>query len=331
MRPLLLSNQKFYLGGKYSMNVSERGKNLIKSYEGCRLEAYYCPSGVLTIGYGHTGDVYPGQVITQAEADALFDQDIVGYVNSVRAYEDQLNQNQFDALVSFCYNCGAGALADVMVSGDIVGTMRLYVHGGGQVLPGLVRRREEEIALFNTPVDGNAPTPVESPITAPGIQPEPPIQNTGSYRVKYGDTLGEIANKFGTTISTLCTANGIYDPNLIYEGQVLKIANYNTTNVNGSYIVQSGDTLSAIASKLGTTVATLASLNGLANPDLIYVGQTLTTPSNGQIIARYYTIQSGDTLGEIAARYGTTVNALMGLNGITNPDVIYAGQTIRVG
>lgn len=109
MRPLLLSNQKFYLGGKYSMNVSERGKDLIKSYEGCRLEAYYCPSGVLTIGYGHTGDVYPGQVITQAEADALFDQDIVGYVNSVRAYEDQLNQNQFDALVSFCYNCGVGA------------------------------------------------------------------------------------------------------------------------------------------------------------------------------------------------------------------------------
>ena len=136
------------------MNISERGKNLIKSYEGCRLEAYYCPSGVLTIGYGHTGgDVYPGQVITQAEADALFDQDIVGYVNSVRAYEDQLNQNQFDALVSFCYNCGAGALADVMASGDIVGTMRLYVHGGGQVLPGLVRRREEEIALFNTPIE----------------------------------------------------------------------------------------------------------------------------------------------------------------------------------
>lgn len=313
------------------MNVSEKGKNLIKSYEGCRLEAYYCPSGVLTIGYGHTGDVYPGQVISQAEADALFDQDIVRYVDPVRVYEAQLNQNQFDALVSFCYNCGAGALADVMASGDIVGTMRLYVHGGGQVLPGLVRRREEEIALFNTPVGENTPTPTDSPITAPGVQPEPPIQNTGSYRVKYGDTLGEIANKFGTTVSALCTANGIADPNLIYEGQVLKIVNYNITNVNGSYIVQSGDTLSAIASKLGTTVATLASLNGLANPDLIYVGQTLTTPSNGQVTARYYTIQSGDTLGEIAARYGTTVNALMGLNGITNPDVIYAGQTIRVG
>ena len=58
------------------MNISERGKDLIKSYEGCRLEAYYCPSGILTIGYGHTGDVYPGQVITQTEADALFDQDI---------------------------------------------------------------------------------------------------------------------------------------------------------------------------------------------------------------------------------------------------------------
>ena len=165
MRPLLLSSQKFYLGGKYSMNVSERGKNLIKSYEGCRLEAYYCPSGVLTIGYGHTGDVYPGQVITQAEADALFDQDIVGYVNSVRAYEDQLNQNQFDALVSFCYNVGNidGLTGRGTRSIPVISTKMLdYNKSGGKVLSGLTKRRKLEQQLFNTPVFTGMPEPTPS-------------------------------------------------------------------------------------------------------------------------------------------------------------------------
>lgn len=131
------------------MRISEKGKKLIKKYEGCRLTAYRCPSNVLTIGYGHTGDVYEGQTITQAEADRLFDEDIKRYERPVQAYN--VNQNQFDALTSFCYNCGAGALEDVMTSGDVTGTMAMYKHGNNRVvLPGLVRRRKEEIELYNT-------------------------------------------------------------------------------------------------------------------------------------------------------------------------------------
>ena len=61
------------------MKISENGKNLIKKYEGCRLTAYFCPSGILTIGWGHTGDVKEGQTITQSEADRLFDLDIQKY------------------------------------------------------------------------------------------------------------------------------------------------------------------------------------------------------------------------------------------------------------
>lgn len=134
------------------MQLSENGKNLIKSFEGCRLEAYLCPANVWTIGWGHTGSsAYPGNSITQSEADKLFNDDIVRYEYPVRYY-DWLNQNQYDALVSFTYNCGSGALEDVMTSGDITGTMALYKKGGGIVLPGLVRRREAEINLFNTPV-----------------------------------------------------------------------------------------------------------------------------------------------------------------------------------
>ena len=133
------------------MNISENGKNLIKKYEGCKLTAYKCPAGVWTIGWGHTKTAKAGMVITQEEADRLFNEDIKKYEIHVQKYKN-LNQNQFDALVSFCYNCGAGALADVMSSNNITATMMLYVNASGKRLEGLVKRRTEEVALYNKPV-----------------------------------------------------------------------------------------------------------------------------------------------------------------------------------
>lgn len=97
-----------------------------------------------------------------------------------------------------------------------------------------------------------------------------------------------------------------------------------------TYVIQPGDTLSEIAERYGTTYQTLAALNGITNPNLIVVGQTIRVPENPGTTVRYYTIQAGDTLSEIAVRYGTTVNALMALNGISNPNLIYAGTTIRI-
>lgn len=97
-----------------------------------------------------------------------------------------------------------------------------------------------------------------------------------------------------------------------------------------TYVVQPGDTLSEIAERYGTTYQTLAALNGISNPDLIYAGQTIRIPEDSGSTARYYTIRPGDTLSEIALRFGTTVNALAALNGISNPDLIYAGTTIRI-
>lgn len=132
------------------MRISEKGKELIKSYEGCRLQAYKCPAGAWTIGWGHTQNVCEGQVITQAQADNLFNVDVQKY--EVPERYGSFNQNQFDALTSFAYNCGMGALDDVLTSGDITGTMAQYKKGGGIVLQGLVRRRAEEIALYNTPI-----------------------------------------------------------------------------------------------------------------------------------------------------------------------------------
>lgn len=138
-----------------SRKISEAGIKLIKSFEGCRLTAYKPVSTeeYYTIGWGHYGpDVKQGMTITQAQADAMLEADLVRYEAPVNALTIQLNQNQFDALVSFCYNCGAGNLQKLCLgrtTEQIAANMPLYNKGGGNVLAGLVRRRGEELALFN--------------------------------------------------------------------------------------------------------------------------------------------------------------------------------------
>lgn len=140
------------------MHISHRGTELIARYEGCRLEAYLCPAGKWTIGYGHTRDVKPGDRLDSQEAALeLLKKDLEKYENYVNEFAAQgilsfpLNQNQFDALTSFCYNCGKGNLQK-LVSGRDAATvgqkMLLYNKSGGKVLAGLVRRRKEESALF---------------------------------------------------------------------------------------------------------------------------------------------------------------------------------------
>lgn len=149
--------------------ISVAGIALIKRFEGCRLTAYKCSAGVWTIGYGHTAGVYAGMRITQAQAETFFKADCKkcgSYVNNP-AYvpqTEQLNQNQFDALVSFVFNLGQKWLKNLCGNGrtlaQIAAAMPQYRRAAGQVLPGLVQRRAAEVALFNTPV-----------ITAPANQP----------------------------------------------------------------------------------------------------------------------------------------------------------------
>lgn len=100
----------------------------------------------------------------------------------------------------------------------------------------------------------------------------------------------------------------------------------------GTYTVQSGDTLSGIAAKFGTDYQTLASMNGIANPNIIYAGTTLIVPNGGNSSssAQYYTIQPGDTLSGIAAKFGTTWQSLQQMNNIADANKIFAGETIRV-
>ncbi|MFD2442947.1 glycoside hydrolase family protein [Bacillus sp. CGMCC 1.16607] len=147
------------------MNLSSAGKNLIKRFEGCRLTAYKAVPTELhwTIGWGHYGpEIRKGQTITQAEADALFDKDVQRYVDAVNRIGFNFNQNQFDALVSFCYNCGPGNLLKLCLGKSITkisNDILLYNKSGGKVLAGLVKRRTAERELFCTPIDPVDTTP----------------------------------------------------------------------------------------------------------------------------------------------------------------------------
>lgn len=97
-----------------------------------------------------------------------------------------------------------------------------------------------------------------------------------------------------------------------------------------TYTVRSGDTLSSIASKFGTSYQALASLNGISNPNLIYVGQVLRVNGSANAGSVYYTVRAGDNLSSIASRYGTSYQSIAALNGLANPNLIYAGQTLKI-
>jgi len=145
------------------MKISQIGINLIKLYEGCKLTAYkpVKTEQYWTIGYGHYGpDVKEGMKISKAQADDMFLNDVAireKYVNNIKM---NLNQNQFDALVSFTYNCGVGSLRKLCLGKTLTQIskgMLSYNTSKGKVLAGLTRRRKEEQALFITPVKSSAP------------------------------------------------------------------------------------------------------------------------------------------------------------------------------
>ena len=157
------------------MKTSKEAIKKIADFEGIRLKAYLCPAGVLTIGVGHTGpDVKEGMTISKQRALDLFEQDIRIFENHVTVTGLTLTQNQFDALVSFAYNCGVGNLQRLVKGRDyrqIAEAMLLYDKakdpktGKKVTIPGLVRRRQWEHDLFLS--DGAVEKRTGNPYAAP--------------------------------------------------------------------------------------------------------------------------------------------------------------------
>lgn len=156
------------------------------------------------------------------------------------------------------------------------------------------------------------------------------IAASSSYVVKPGDSLSKIAGAFDTSVAALADANNIRNPDRIYVGQELIIPGSDT------YEVQPGDTLGRIAGKTGVSVETLAAANGITNPNRLYVGTQLQltmpehtfTADTGR--GTTYVVQQGDTLGEIAHRYSTSVKSLLELNRIADPNLIRIGATLVI-
>jgi GH24 family phage-related lysozyme (muramidase) len=138
-------------------HINQAGIKLITAFEGCELKSYQDAVDVWTIGYGHTKDVHPGMTITQAQAEQLLQEDLEEFESAVEdAVSIDLNPNQFAALVSFCFNLGAGSLfastlLRILNDGDIHAAANEFPRwnkAGKQVLLGLTRRRLAERALF---------------------------------------------------------------------------------------------------------------------------------------------------------------------------------------
>lgn len=177
------------------MRISQAGLDLIREFEGYhralpdgRCAAYLCPAGVLTIGWGCTEGVKPGMVWTRAEAEAGLMRELARFERAVNdLVKVPVSQPQFDALVSFAYNCGSGALAKSTIlkrlnAGDVAGAAaayHLWNKGGGKVLPGLVRRRQREADLFlSAVVEPEAALPMPQAVTPDAVASPLPRSGT---------------------------------------------------------------------------------------------------------------------------------------------------------
>jgi lysozyme len=141
---------------------SQEGFALTKQFEGCKLTAYADQGGVWTIGYGHTGPaVHAGLTMTQAEVDSCLEGDLASAVACVnKLVTANINQNQFDALVDFVFNLGCGSLRTSQLLREVnsgnfdaaAAQFQRWAHVGSVLVPGLLRRRQAEAALFSKPV-----------------------------------------------------------------------------------------------------------------------------------------------------------------------------------
>lgn len=140
------------------MKTSAIGRRLIKTFEGYRSEAYLCPSGIPTIGYGHTSGVVMGDTCTRQEAEKFLIEDLRHAENVVNAQNLDLNQHQFDALVSFVYNVGSGNFQgstllkilkqDARAYDTLEAEWKKWKYSNKTELEGLVRRRAAEWILY---------------------------------------------------------------------------------------------------------------------------------------------------------------------------------------
>ncbi|CAM3261294.1 lytic transglycosylase domain-containing protein [Occultella aeris] len=197
--------------------------------------------------------------------------------------------------------------------------------------------------------------------TLRNVAPAPRAAGDSLYTVRAGDTVGHLSLRFDVPVSAIVSANGLDSRAIIRIGQTLTIPGAATSSNNpapsspapaapatsgGSYTVTSGDTVSRIAARHGTTVSAVVSANGLDSRALIRIGQTLTIPGSGAVSGTpaaaptqaapapsggsSHTVRPGETVSGIASRYGTTASAIVSANGLDSRALIRIGQTLTI-
>ncbi len=147
--------------------------------------------------------------------------------------------------------------------------------------------------------------------------------------VRAGDTLWAIAREYGTTVEAIARENRIADPNRIFAGERLRITLPACGNGEEIYTVRRGDTPISIAGKFGVTLSALEDRNGLERGETIYAGDKLSIPG-ARMSGEFYVVRPGDTLFYISRRTGVPIRTLVGINRIKDPDLIYAGEHLKL-
>lgn len=196
-----------------SRRISPAGLDLIKRFEGVRYRAYQDAVGVWTIGYGHTSTARPGMTISPTQAEELLRQDVERFEAAVeRLVRVPLTQSEFDALVSFTFNVGEGALRSstllrLLHAGSIQAAADQFLrwtHAGGRELAGLVRRREAERALFLSPSTPHGPA--DRSETAQPENPDGPVVDMPTLQAPFSDT---VATRLVAYICGLSVEDGL--------------------------------------------------------------------------------------------------------------------------
>ena len=160
----------------------------------------------------------------------------------------------------------------------------------------------------------------------------------GEVVVKRGETLSEIADRYGTSVSRLMEMNGLRDANDLWAGSRIKVpGNVYSGGGSGNYTVKAGETLSEIADRYGTSVDRLVQLNGLRDANDLWAGSRIQVPgasARPQVAvnknAKTHQVQPGESLSSIADRYGVSMQRLIAINGISNPNQVMAGSTLTL-
>ncbi|MDP2948188.1 MAG: LysM peptidoglycan-binding domain-containing protein [Chloroflexota bacterium] len=233
-------------------------------------------------------------------------------------------------------------------TGDITMTVTGMVSPPGQPFAGfdtvmVIASEGQGDVASGEEEDSSSPSPAPSPTALP------PPGATTDYEIRPGDTLTDIAARFGTTVEALVQLNGLKSAQVVWAGQVLQVpatappapaappSRPPPAVATVEYTVRPGESVWDVAVFFGTTVETIAALNGLANPGLVVVGQRLLVPepaagvgASPPVFTSGYVVQTGETLTDIAARFGTTVEALAAANHLANPSVIHHGYRLLV-